>query len=210
MDDLFTRLALRETGGGMSLAPRAPTIGFDALEAPLDEAAREIPARRSRRARPDSRALLAPDRVRQPAASTRAPRSAPPLLDNGLAAAARAPAEPNDADTEIGADPRPVRMNEPAASPIAAPLGVRPPAPPAPPPVPPTTEHPSKVAQAARLARDASDRSPERAAAPVVQVTIGRVEIRAAAAPAPPREAARPSRPESMSLTDYLRRGTPR
>jgi hypothetical protein len=43
----------------------------------------------------------------------------------------------------------------------------------------------------------------------VVQVTIGRVDVRAVTPPAPPRERLRPPRPARPSLEDYLRGGRP-
>jgi hypothetical protein len=89
-------------------------------------------------------------------------------------------------------------------------------------PVPNRLEEPARSSRPQAVAPDLAIRMPEvrprptrgeiRAAEPappprppVVNITIGRVEVRAPAAAAPPPRPARPSRPEPQSLADYLK-----
>jgi hypothetical protein len=70
-----------------------------------------------------------------------------------------------------------------------------------------TTQH---TAAAARSAVATVPAAAERADEPVVRITIGRIEVRAAD-PAPAREKRPPARPKTMSLDEYLdRRHGPR
>jgi hypothetical protein len=70
-----------------------------------------------------------------------------------------------------------------------------------------TTQH---TAVAARSAVATVPAAAETADEPVVRITIGRIEVRAAA-PAPAREKRHPARPKTMSLDEYLdRRHGPR
>jgi hypothetical protein len=76
---------------------------------------------------------------------------------------------------------------------------------PPPPRLPVSTASTTAVAHPARRAHGSHAPAPTLASPPPVQVSIGRIEIRAAAAPAPARPAAASQSP-ALTLDDYLRR----
>jgi hypothetical protein len=76
---------------------------------------------------------------------------------------------------------------------------------PPPPRLPVSTASTTAVAHPARRAHGSHAPAPTLASPPPLQVSIGRIEIRAAAAPAPARPAAASQSP-ALTLDDYLRR----
>lgn len=104
----------------------------------------------------------------------------------------------------------PARGAAPSPEPVRAPVGVpvRTSAAAASSDAPSTAQRaPAFPVQAERVMSAPLPSAPESAPAPVVQVTIGRIEVRAATPPAPARQApSRTSPSPSLSLDEYLRR----
>ncbi len=206
-------------GDGPSLAPPAPQPQADI--GPADQAAPEPPATQP----PPRHAPQPAARERQPselpvpaaAESAPAPLAAQPLTPQ------RPPAPPSGEEARPS---RPPAAPGPAENPAPAPPRVQPaqtivqqserqtslPAATAPPAEKTTRLEPALSAPPANGLQPAlspppptSAQPPAAGPEPVINVTIGRVEIRAVAAPPPPQRTPR-TEPAVMSLEDYLRR----
>ncbi|MET4726679.1 hypothetical protein ABIE09_000450 [Lysobacter enzymogenes] len=145
-----------------------------------------------------------PRRDTTPAATIDAPTIRPQRDATPSPTALRSP--PSVATRASAADPRPAQAQTPAPPPAAASAPARAPAPP--PPLPAPARLAARDAAPAAVAHPARRNAPA-APAPVapapVQVSIGRVEIRAGAPAATPAAAPRRNGAPALGLDDYLR-----
>jgi hypothetical protein len=107
---------------------------------------------------------------------------------------APSPAQVSEVDSDLPSNARHLEVPEPA-------------------PVPAADEHnreallipPAWLARLqAEIQRQGDLRWPQKQPEPVINVTIGRVEVRASAPAAPPKPKSKPKAPAVMSLDDYL------
>lgn len=147
-----------------------------------------------------------PRRDTTPAAAIDAPTVRP--LRDAIAPTAALRSPPSIATRASAAEPRPAQAQAPAPPPAAASATTRASAPAPPPPLPAPARLAARDAAPAAVAHPArrnAPAAPAPAAPAPVQVSIGRVEIRAGAAAATPAATPRRNGAPALGLDDYLR-----